>query len=248
MRSADFVRRLHQVNILVRPRFAADRDGAVASYSVALRPTSRDETIVWHGGGRLTRGLTLPRLRDGWPDTPQSAQARIDSGERPGETLQHLHHLHRRGTVPARPGHRVAEPEAEPVDRGGRFRQWAARRHRACGLTGVAALIVSMATITQPRTQPGVPAGGQFATADRTEGDIVLAVDAPACEVEARDLYAWDFPDASPEQFDEALFDTWDSSDDFEAYAADPDNEVLALGDRLRIEDLPSGGVVAFWA
>jgi hypothetical protein len=62
----------------VRPRFAADRDDVVAGYSVALRPATRDETIVWHGGGRLARDLTLPRLRDGWPDTPQSAQAGVD--------------------------------------------------------------------------------------------------------------------------------------------------------------------------
>jgi hypothetical protein len=74
----EFVRRLHQSGVLVRPRFAADRDDVVAGYSVALRPGSRDETIVWHGGGRLARDLTLPRLRDGWPDTPQSARAGVD--------------------------------------------------------------------------------------------------------------------------------------------------------------------------
>jgi len=74
----EFVRRLHQAGVLVRPRFAADRDDVVAGYSVALRPGNRDETIVWHGGGRLARDLTLPRLRDGWPDTPQSAQAGVD--------------------------------------------------------------------------------------------------------------------------------------------------------------------------
>jgi hypothetical protein len=74
----EFVRRLHQAGVLVRPRFAADRDDVVAGYSVALRPATRDETIVWHGGGRLARDLTLPRLRDGWPDTPQSAQAGVD--------------------------------------------------------------------------------------------------------------------------------------------------------------------------
>ena len=74
----EFVRRLHQAGVLVRPRFAADRDDVVAGYSVALRPGGRDETIVWHGGGRLARDLTLPRFRDGWPDTPQSAQAGVD--------------------------------------------------------------------------------------------------------------------------------------------------------------------------
>ncbi|MGE3194637.1 MAG: relaxase/mobilization nuclease domain-containing protein [Microbacteriaceae bacterium] len=73
----EFVRRLHQAGVIVRPRFAADRDDVVAGYSVALRPRP-GEPIVWHGGGRLSRDLTLPRLRDGWPDTPQSAQAGVD--------------------------------------------------------------------------------------------------------------------------------------------------------------------------
>ena len=74
----EFVRRLHQSGVLVRPRFAAERADVVAGYSVALRPGNREEPIVWHGGGRLARDLTLLRLREGWPDTPQSAQAGVD--------------------------------------------------------------------------------------------------------------------------------------------------------------------------
>ena len=73
----EFVRRMHQAGVIVRPRFAADRDDVVAGYSVALRPRE-GQPIVWYGGGRLARDLTLPRLRDGWPDTPQSAQAGVD--------------------------------------------------------------------------------------------------------------------------------------------------------------------------
>lgn len=74
---AEFVRRLHQSGAIVRPRFAANRDDVVAGYSVALRPKP-GESIVWYGGGRLARDLTLPRLRQGWPDTPMSAQAAVD--------------------------------------------------------------------------------------------------------------------------------------------------------------------------
>lgn len=74
---AEFVRRLHQSGAIARPRFAADRDDVVAGYSVALRPKP-GEPIVWYGGGRLARDLTLPRLRQGWPDTPASAQAAVD--------------------------------------------------------------------------------------------------------------------------------------------------------------------------
>ena len=74
----EFVRRLHQAGVSVRARFAADRDDVVAGYSVALRPRNGGEPIVWHGGGRLARDLTLPRLRDRWPDTPQSAKGGVD--------------------------------------------------------------------------------------------------------------------------------------------------------------------------
>lgn len=68
----EFVRRLHQAGYLARPRFAAGRDDVVAGYSVALRPHG-GEPIVWYGGGRLARDLTLTRLREGWPDTASGA-------------------------------------------------------------------------------------------------------------------------------------------------------------------------------
>ncbi|MCT2085630.1 relaxase/mobilization nuclease domain-containing protein [Microbacterium enclense] len=73
----EFVRRLRRGGVLIRPRFAAGRDDVVAGYSVALRPAGEDRP-VWFGGGRLARDLTLPRLREGWPDSPQSAQAAVD--------------------------------------------------------------------------------------------------------------------------------------------------------------------------
>lgn len=68
----EFVRRLHQLGIIAKPRFAAGRDDVVAGYSVAIRPV-KGEPIVWHGGGRLARDLTLQRLREGWEDSPQAA-------------------------------------------------------------------------------------------------------------------------------------------------------------------------------
>jgi len=101
----EFVRRLHQAGVLVRPRFAADRDDVVAGYSVALRPRNRDETIVWHGGGRLARDLTLPRLRDGWPDTPQSAQAGVDEWQATWRNPMRY--------APVAPGREQHEPGAE---------------------------------------------------------------------------------------------------------------------------------------
>lgn len=73
----EFVRRLRRGGVLIRPRYAAGRDDVVAGYSVALRPTG-DDRPVWFGGGRLARDLTLPRLREGWPDSPQTAQTAVD--------------------------------------------------------------------------------------------------------------------------------------------------------------------------
>ena len=80
----EFVRRLRRGGVLIRPRYAAGRDDVVAGYSVALRPAevalrpAEGEQPVWYGGGRLARDLTLPRLREGWPDSPQSAQSAVD--------------------------------------------------------------------------------------------------------------------------------------------------------------------------
>lgn len=73
----EFVRRLRRGGVLIRPRYAAGRDDVVAGYSVALRPAAGQQPI-WYGGGRLARDLTLPRLREGWPDSPQSAQGAVD--------------------------------------------------------------------------------------------------------------------------------------------------------------------------
>ncbi|MFB0833415.1 hypothetical protein ACX8Z9_03235 [Arthrobacter halodurans] len=44
----------------------------MTGYSVARRPEFGEQPI-WYGGGQLGRDLTLPRLRQGWPDTPTGA-------------------------------------------------------------------------------------------------------------------------------------------------------------------------------
>lgn len=69
---AEFVRRARRGGVLVRPRYAQGRTDVVTGYSVALRP-AKGERAIWFGGGRLARDLTLTRLRETWPDTPQSA-------------------------------------------------------------------------------------------------------------------------------------------------------------------------------
>lgn len=69
---AEFVRRMRRTGLLVRPRFADGRTDVITGYSVAQRPEA-GERPIWYGGGHLGRDLTLPRLRDGWPDTPTGA-------------------------------------------------------------------------------------------------------------------------------------------------------------------------------
>lgn len=69
---AEFVRRMRRNGLLVRARFADGRTDVVTGYSVAESPEA-GERPIWYGGGHLGRDLTLPRLRDGWPDTPTGA-------------------------------------------------------------------------------------------------------------------------------------------------------------------------------
>src|SRR4051794_5582744 len=73
---AEFVRRVRQACVKLRPRYAAGRDDVVAGYSTALRPPV-GQAPVYYGGGHLARDLTLPRLRAQWPDTPAAAQAAV---------------------------------------------------------------------------------------------------------------------------------------------------------------------------
>lgn len=72
----EFVRRARRAGLMVRPRYAAGRSDVVTGYSVALRPTAGARP-VWFGGGQLARDLTLPRLREYWPDTPEAATAAV---------------------------------------------------------------------------------------------------------------------------------------------------------------------------
>lgn len=68
----EFVRRVRRAGVLIRPRFAAGRRDVIEGYSVALQ-TPEGVRPVWHGGGRLARDLTLPRLRADWEETIDSS-------------------------------------------------------------------------------------------------------------------------------------------------------------------------------
>lgn len=71
---AEFVRRVRRQGVLIRPRFARGTQDVVVGYRVAARPRF-GERPIWFGGGHLARDLTLPRLREAWPDTAQGGLA-----------------------------------------------------------------------------------------------------------------------------------------------------------------------------
>lgn len=80
---ADFVRRLRGSGVRVRARYAKGGKSEVVGYSVALA-TRAPEAPVWFGGGRLAPDLTLPRLREHWPDwdTEVERQAALNAWDR----------------------------------------------------------------------------------------------------------------------------------------------------------------------
>lgn len=102
---AEFVRRLRREGLIVRPRYADGRTDVITGYSVAQRPEA-GERPIWYGGGQLARDLALPRLRDGWPDTPTGAT------EAAAEWT-----AAKRGRRVVAPGRETAEPDPELWDR-----------------------------------------------------------------------------------------------------------------------------------
>lgn len=70
----EFVRRARGSGLAIRPRFASGRDDVVLGYSVAERGAA-GERLTWYGGGSIAKDLTLPRLRELWPDSPGAAVA-----------------------------------------------------------------------------------------------------------------------------------------------------------------------------
>jgi len=105
---SEFVGLLRAEGLVVRPRWAAGGRDTVVGYSVAraTTPGAGDE-LVWFGGGKLGRDLTLPALRQAWEPDPDAATAwrAVDPASRAGQ----------RGvgpTSPAVPG-RAAAPSPE---------------------------------------------------------------------------------------------------------------------------------------
>jgi hypothetical protein len=83
---ADFVARLRDQGVRVRPRYGKGGKNEVAGYSAAM-PNRRYAESVWFGGGKLSRDLTLPRLRERWLDGPDQRRQAITAWWQSAGTL-----------------------------------------------------------------------------------------------------------------------------------------------------------------
>ncbi len=73
---SEFVGLLRAEGLVVRPRWATGGRDTIVGYSVARATDPRaGEPLVWFGGGKLGRDLTLPALRQGWEPDPDAAVA-----------------------------------------------------------------------------------------------------------------------------------------------------------------------------
>jgi len=74
---SDFLQHLQEQEVAVRPRFATGDRSRVVGMSVAL-PTGAGQTLIWHGGGRLAKDLTLPAIRKQWDQTTEQQSATVE--------------------------------------------------------------------------------------------------------------------------------------------------------------------------
>jgi len=74
---SDFLHHLQEQEVAVRPQFATGDRSRVVGMSVAL-PTGDGQTLIWHGGGRLAKDLTLPAIRKQWDQTTEQQTAAVD--------------------------------------------------------------------------------------------------------------------------------------------------------------------------
>jgi hypothetical protein len=85
---SEFVELVRTGGMLVRPRWAVGGQEKVVGYMVAVRPPKdSEESLVWFGGGKLDRDLTLPALRAGWEDDPTAVVAWREIGTRAAKRL-----------------------------------------------------------------------------------------------------------------------------------------------------------------
>jgi len=77
---AEWVRRVRDARVVIKPRFAAGGTDVVSGYSVALKPGDYNEKLVFYGGGQLGKDLRLGSIRGMWAE-PTVGDATAAAGE-----------------------------------------------------------------------------------------------------------------------------------------------------------------------
>lgn len=65
---AEWIRRVRNDGVVLKPFFAKGTTDVVSGYRAALRPSSRTARLRFYGGGTLGRDLSITRLRELWPE------------------------------------------------------------------------------------------------------------------------------------------------------------------------------------
>jgi len=74
---AEWIRRVRRSGVVVKPYYAKGSTDVVAGYKAALKPEAYNDKLVFYGGGRLGKDLSLPRIREsfGEPSVSDATEA-----------------------------------------------------------------------------------------------------------------------------------------------------------------------------
>jgi hypothetical protein len=98
---AQFFAELRRAGVLVKERYSQLRPDELTGYAVALPShTAPDGEPVWHAGGKLAGGLSLPRLQSRWGTAP-APEGRRTSRLTPEERQAVWHEAHRAASTAA---------------------------------------------------------------------------------------------------------------------------------------------------
>jgi hypothetical protein len=65
---AEWIRRVRGDGMVIKPRFAAGTTDVVVGYRAALKTGDPSKRLSFYGGGQLGKDLSLPRIRENWPE------------------------------------------------------------------------------------------------------------------------------------------------------------------------------------
>jgi len=147
---SDFLQHLQEQEVAVRPRFATGDRSRVVGMSVAL-PTGDGQSLIWHGGGRLAKDLTLPAIRKQWDQTTEQQTVAVDvwhqlgvGGTKKADTADPMHAAAERTQTPG--------GEPTPADLESRVRTAA---HAATGEAEFLEQLRAQGVVVRPRFAAG---------------------------------------------------------------------------------------------